>query len=277
VRAGATWKWQGGHDVAIAADGRTWTHDAEIVATNEKVTVPAGTFAAVHVRVASADGGMARLTRDLWFAPGVGLVREQHRDAEQTIERELVAFAPGHDDREARLREHLDRELADPKTAAWNNRPFVQWLEDGAELLLLQGAVAVVRTDAGASLYHVCPKTVHRFRADDGATLAAVMRAEFETQTALPPASVPTTGLALLLARAEASRLGFARIREVPVTLAPPRSLPRDGLRTAAVEVSGGALDGTERRVAVWLSLRRQSNVQISTDYEDQRAAPKAR
>lgn len=265
VRKGNTWQWQGGNDLA-AADGRGWQHIATIVATDERIAVPAGSFAAVHVRVESSHEGTIQLTRELWFAPQVGLVREHHRDAELDLERALVSFAPGPDDRERRLREHLDRELANPRTPAWNNSPFVQWLDGGPELLLLQGSIAVVRTDAGAALYHVGPDTVRRFEAADNGTLGAVVRAEFGTETALPPVHVPAASLALLLARAEASRLGFARIEPVPVTLAPRRELPRDAHRTAAVEVKGGALDGTERRVAAWVALRRQSLVQVATD-----------
>lgn len=272
-KAGSQWQWQGKHDIAVAFPERGWTHVAEIVAGEELVAVPAGSFRAVHVRVVSSHDGQAQLHRDLWFAPNVGIVREQHRDAEMSFQRELVAFRTAKQDREARLRQEIDKDLMNPATPAWNNTPFVQWIEDGPEALLLPGALAVVRTDVGAKLWFVGADSVHALQANQATTLAPVMREAFGT--AMPPVDAPIESLARLLARAEAARLGFARIREVPVTLAPPRAPSNRSHRRAAVEVQGGALDGTTRRVAVWVAVSQSSDVQVATDLDPPKALPR--
>jgi len=276
ARKGDSWRWQGKHDVAFASDGHGWTHQATVVGTEEAITVPAGSFRAVHVRVESAHENVRQLLRELWFAPGVGLVRERHEDAEHDVERVLVAFAKPTDDREARVQRHLEEELANPKTPAWNNTPFVQWLEAGPEALWLPGAIAVVHTDTGSRLYYVGEKVLG-FAVNQRELLAASLRDAFGTETARLPNHVPIDALALLLARAEAARLGFERVREAPVTLKPQYAPHPASHRRAAVEVIGGARDGTDRRVALWIDLRRQSDVQFATDYVPPPAARQPR
>jgi hypothetical protein len=228
------------------------------------------------VHVASAHEDVKQLTRELWFAPDVGLVRERHQDAEHFVERVLVSFTKPTEDREARVQRHLEKELANPKTPAWNNTPYVLWLEAGPEALWLPGAIAVVHTESGSRLYYV-GDAVHGFAVNERELLAASLRDAFGTKTARLPNHVPVEDLALLLARAEAARLGFERVRKVPVTLKPDHPLPRDSHRRAAVEVIGGARDGTDRRVAVWIALRRDSDVQFATDFVPPPAARQPR
>jgi hypothetical protein len=61
------------------------------------------------------------------------------------------------------------------------------------------------------------------------------------------------------------------------VSLTPRRPVPRDSHRHTAVEVIGGAPDGTLRRVAVWLTIRRSTDLQVATDVVDPDAAGRSR
>jgi hypothetical protein len=79
LTAGATWQltYQDDHTSATKAPKTTsttenWSCDA----TDQTVTVPAGTFSAVQItRTDTASGGSAKTQ---WFVPGVGKIREQN-------------------------------------------------------------------------------------------------------------------------------------------------------------------------------------------------------
>jgi hypothetical protein len=75
---------------------RMTTHkSAKIVSDNAEITVPAGTYRTVHVRVlAESEAGGAR-TEDQWFAFGVGLVKTSYTTDGRTTDRVLMAFTPG--------------------------------------------------------------------------------------------------------------------------------------------------------------------------------------
>jgi len=77
------------------------THkSATIISTNAKVTVPAGTYTAIHIRTQSESDTWGDITIDSWYAPGVGLVKSVsktfHRGEHfRTDERALTSFTPG--------------------------------------------------------------------------------------------------------------------------------------------------------------------------------------
>lgn len=246
--------------------GATWrcgAHTATLVDAAAEVLVPAGRFTTAHVRI---DGPAPR---ELWFADGVGLVRERRVDGERREVRELTAFAPGADTRRERLLAHLDELLGKGHVPAFNNTPWIGWIDRAPEAMVLPGHVAVVKTETWSRCWYVDAHGCHAFEPREADRIALAARAAFGTDTALPPADVPAEALALLLARTWAERLHLANVtRAAEVTLT-ARPLLGDSPRRAAVQVAGGAPDGTERRVAVWLSLDRSSDVQVATDADD--------
>ena len=58
----------------------------------EQVTVPAGTFRALRVDTGSRSGSGFRAEASVWYAPGVGTVRQVHGETEVLA---LQSFAPG--------------------------------------------------------------------------------------------------------------------------------------------------------------------------------------
>jgi hypothetical protein len=262
-----TWTWRG-PDVTddAAGDLAELEHHATLVATEAKITVGAGTFRAVHVRIDSERGGTAVGTHSLWFAPGVGLVREErHRGEERTV-RELQTFKLPRTTPRDRLVAHLERELGrNPKFPVFHATPWIVWVDDLPEALLLPGRIAVAKAETWSKCFYVDEKAVIEFEPREADKVALAARAAFGTKTAAPPATLPLRSLALLLARTHAERCNLGRVRETAPTLQSER---KPGVKgdTVNVEVIGGAPDGTDRRVAIWLTLARFSDVRIVTD-----------
>jgi hypothetical protein len=88
---GDTWEWKG--DVGKEKASVTFTNDGE-----EEITVPAGKYKAWKISAVMEIGGVKH-TGSNWFAPGVGLVRQESRfesggkKHESVIE--LKSFEPG--------------------------------------------------------------------------------------------------------------------------------------------------------------------------------------
>ena len=261
----AQWTWQGPHDLVTDEQGRDFTHRATNLGA-KSITVPAGTFQTTHVAIDSLRDGHVQLRRELWFAPGVGIVRDQHHDAIRTVLRELARFAPPAIDDEQRLRSAVDELLRNDRFEPWNNRPHVAWLEAGPEALQLPGRIALVYTDTSAQAWYVGEKEVCWCNPHQADQLAGAVRAAFGGDSALLADEVPLAPLALLLARTEAARQHLGRVTPVAVSLTPARALPVESHRQAGAEVQGGALDGTTARIAVWIAVHRFTQVQIATD-----------
>ncbi len=114
---------------------------SELVALDESITVPAGTYRTLHVRQQS-EGRWGRNTTDFFWAPGVGLVRQVDRHGERVQTRELVAFRPG-----AAAPATVDREAV---AQAWAGDDVpLEWLERGHEACYLHGAFVVARPQDG--------------------------------------------------------------------------------------------------------------------------------
>lgn len=261
----ATWEWEG---PLAGVEGGTpcmWKHRATLVAAAEEVTVPAGTFRAVHVKIVSEYGGISH-ERELWFAPGTGVVRDERRRGAQHEIRVLKEYRAGHDTRRDALLAHLDEQLKNPRKPPFNMTPFVVWVDGAPEAMLLPGRIAVVKAETWSGCYYVDGDRVFAFdlRTKEGTWQAAT--AAFGTpNTAVPPDWMPLRSLALLLARAHAEQCDLGHVRPTEPTLQPERALPQHG-RTEHVEVIGGANDGTTRRVAVWLTFDRSAVIQIVSD-----------
>lgn len=267
LASGTEWKWRG-PDFADDAGGdlSELAHRATLVATGAKVTVGAGAFAAVHVRINTERLGTAVGTHSFWFAPGVGLVREEVvRGGVHTV-RELQAFKVPRTTPHDRLVKHLERELVqNPKFPVFHATPWIVWVDDLPEALLLPGRIAVAKAETWSKCFYVDEKAVVEFEPREADRIALAARAAWGTKTAVPPATLPVRSLALLLARAHAERCNLGRVHETAPTLSPARQ-PRTKGETVQVEVIGGAPDGTNRRVAVWLTTAPFSDVQIVTD-----------
>lgn len=270
----AEWEWQGPHDLVADEQGRDFTHRGTNLGA-ARITVGAGTFATTHVRIESLRDGVVQVRRELWFAPGIGIVRDLHRDAIRTVERTLTCFtAPAVDD-EQRLRTAVDEQLHSDRFQPWNNRPHAAWLEAGPEALQLPGRIALVRTDTSAQAWFVGEKDVRWFKPGSADQLAGAVRAAFGGDSALLPDDVPLAPLALLLARTEAARQHLGKVTPTELSLTPRGPLPGDSHRQAAVQVRGGALDGTTANIAVWITVRGFTQVQLATDLTapDERSA----
>ncbi len=266
LQPGARWEWTGAHDLLTDTGGATFRHEATCTTLVAETNPPAGRFLTTHVRVVSKLDGKQVATRELWFAAEVGIVRERHQDGTREWTRELQRFEPAPDD-VPRLRAYVEAGLLRSEPA-WTNPPAVRWHEGGAESLLVPGRIAVTEGERGSRLYYVAAGKdgIASFGVMRGDNAIAASRLAFGSDTAVPPESVPVRDIAVLLARTEADRRGMLRVHEVPLTLTPNRPQATDSHRRAAVQVQGGARDGTTRNVAVFLTLRRFTELQIATD-----------
>jgi hypothetical protein len=98
---GLTWKWvepwrgqTAGEVDEVALRRLDRQASAVVVAEQEPVSVPAGDFNAVHVRVTSVDGYGHRSFADHWYAFGVGLVKSVHKSPDGELEQVLTKFEP---------------------------------------------------------------------------------------------------------------------------------------------------------------------------------------
>lgn len=99
---GLTWTWiepfrgqTSGHVTAADIEKMKSYVTATIVAEDEELKVPAGTYKAMHVRVTSESDSMGKSVSDNWYVFGVGLVKSVTKSPEWTQERTLTAFTPG--------------------------------------------------------------------------------------------------------------------------------------------------------------------------------------
>lgn len=248
-----------------------WRHQAETLGL-EDVVVPAGRFAAQHVRMRSERDGEPTQLRDLWFAKGVGVVKEVRASGSHQRTQQLQSYSgQPHADTERLLR-HLDEEQRSPKVAAFNNAPRISWLQAGPEALLIAGRIAVVHTDSWQKCYLVGEDRIRSFDPTDASTMAPMAMMAFASKSALPPEGAALPALALLLARSIAALHQFGHVHEVPVTL-PPKPELRQGGRLGSAQIIGGALDGSERNIAVWLRVERVCDLHVNSDLPAPKAA----
>ncbi len=161
----------GGRTENVALDQR-----AELVAAAAEVRVPAGTFRAVHVRIvpAAAGGaagdmgdagvaGDAGVVEQLWFAPGVGIVRATRDHGGVTTESmELRSSTPG---REVPAAEQVLRTFLAKDAGVTNFGPVqsTAWLAASGELLLPSSRFAVVTFVDRTVVYRVQDGKVTEF------------------------------------------------------------------------------------------------------------------
>ena len=231
--------------------------------------VPAGRYVAEHIRIRSQRQGSATQLRDIWLTPAVGVVQEVRTCGTKKHSQKLTSFTAGQGPDTQRLLRFLLEEQRNPKTEPFNNAPRVTWLEAGPEALLVAGRIAAVHTDNWRRCYFVARDRILPFAPAEISWFAPVAHTAFETKTARPAEHVSLHGLALLLARAAAALEQFGRVTEEPVTLAPRRKLPVKlsiNGRQASAQIVGGALDGTTRHIAVWLTIDRNCDLHLVTD-----------
>ncbi len=258
-------RWHGFGCLANGDDVHAdWLHQTTLLARDVAVAVPAGEFRAVHVRIRSTRGQSSR-ERELWLAPGTGIVREELRADGAREVRRLTAFEPGRDVRRAELRAHLAAELHDPNRKPYDHPPWIAEIDDAPEAMLLPGRICIARAGTWTRCYYVDAAGAHPFDYLEADRAAVAARAAFGSDSALPPETVPAEALALLVARTHAEVCNLRRLRRVEPTLQPAHAAPHDG-RHAHVELRGGAPDGTMRRVAVWLTLARSSHLEVVAD-----------
>lgn len=132
------WSWSEGTDAA--PDERR----ATVVAAEEVVRVPAGTWKAVRIRVEAFEGGTdVATTTERWFVRDVGMVLEE-RTTPDVIERlELRSFTRGRDQSAER---QTTLQMLAPPNWLWSARGAakVVWLDRGPGSVAFGGRFAVV-------------------------------------------------------------------------------------------------------------------------------------
>jgi hypothetical protein len=114
---------------------------AAVLSFDEPVTVPAGTFRAVHVQIAELDDDVVK--SDLWFARDTGLVRSLRQDKDGTEETELQTFARGRDQASDRL---STVQMLAPPDWLWSKHgtAAITWFEKSPGSVMFDGRFAIV-------------------------------------------------------------------------------------------------------------------------------------
>jgi hypothetical protein len=145
------WEWE------VEERSVTVVHRATLVAFDEAVSVPAGPFRAVHVRVEEfGDEREPGATEDSWFARDVGLVRLE-RSTKKTRElTELLAFARGRDQTQERL---ATLQMLAPPAWLWTKHgaATIRWLDQDAGSVAFGGRFAVIGDGAALQVAFVRP------------------------------------------------------------------------------------------------------------------------
>lgn len=79
LAAGARWMESYTEVVTVTGMASTTTAKTEdwtVVATAEQITIPAGTYCALHLRRVSTVGGIAGSDKDYWFVRDLGKIKE---------------------------------------------------------------------------------------------------------------------------------------------------------------------------------------------------------
>lgn len=114
---------------------------AAVLAFDEQVKVPAGTFRAVHVQIAELTSDVVKT--DLWFARGTGLVRSVRQAKDRTEVTELTKFVPGSDQTELRL---ATLQMLAPPDWMWSKRgaATITWFEQEITSVQFGGRFAIL-------------------------------------------------------------------------------------------------------------------------------------
>jgi len=272
VGATRRWEWRGpllgvdvgsGDKAGSSAPGQ-WLHRAEAFG-QESVQVPAGTFVTERIRIRSELAGREPRLRTVWLSPKVGVVQEVRRCGASQRTQRLKQYTPGGEAATDRLVRHVEGLLQRGSVEAYNNTPRVTWLEAGPEALTVAGRIAAVHTDGWSRNYFVGPERIAPFEVTSPGGLTRVAYVAFDSKTAVPKPQTDLHALALLLARAEAGLHQFGNVHEVPVTLAWNEDL-LDADQQASAQITGGALDGAQRNIAVRLRFGRRWQHEAVTD-----------
>jgi len=269
--AGRRWQWRGPLRGQLLGMGPAdpepldWHHEGESFG-RKSIVVPLGKYDAEHVRIRSQCDGCETHEREVWLANGVGIVKQVLRIGKKEWRGQLVEYTRGKGDGSKRVRDYLDEQLKKGRGVAFNNEPLVSWVNMAPEAMRLPGRIAVVTTDGFIDTFYVDDERVMQFSPHNEAIVGAVAQRIFGAKTARPPEDEPLKPLALMLARTVAARRQLGNVCETKVTLTPPR-LPQTEGRNVCVEVIGGDLDSTPRRIAVWLHAGKRSQMLIATDF----------
>ncbi|MBK8096874.1 MAG: hypothetical protein IPK26_07195 [Planctomycetes bacterium] len=261
ITADDRWQWQeGNRDQPI-------DQIAELLATATPIDVRAGRFTTTHVRITARRGDQVLGTRELWFAPVVGIVRDDRHGDGSLRRRELVDFQAGRDveaERDRRLRANI----VDDPTLAATGPPWIGWLRDGAESLALPGRFAVIKNDGKSLCCYVDDQRVHRI-VDLG---NAANWSNVDLRTRRDPRAfdqTSPTALARAIARLHAERCNMAGVEPVGVitrNLTAPLP-PDDEQQLATVEFAAVAPDLRRHHVTVlvqWLPAGRRTGLGIA-------------
>jgi hypothetical protein len=191
------WEWQ------VETKDETFVWRASLVAFDEAVTVPAGSFRAVHVHVEAfgENPGLVE-TEDSWFARDVGLVRQQRTTDKVQEVTELLAFTRGRDQTQERL---ATLQMLAPPAWLWKRRgaATIRWLDQDAGSVAFGGRFALVGDGADLQLAFVRPGAFVALAADGAVSWKEIARGESQPDHEL---------IATTAARLHAARLRLADV-----------------------------------------------------------------
>jgi len=164
------WEWE------VKAKDETVVHRASLVAFDERITVPAGTFRAVHVRVFAFDEQREpTATEDSWFARDIGLVRLERNAGTLREVTELLTFTRGRDQTQERL---ATLQMLAPPAWLWTKHgaAAIRWLDQDAGSVAFGGRFALVGDGAELQVAFVKPGTFAPLPAAGAAAWQEVVR-----------------------------------------------------------------------------------------------------
>jgi hypothetical protein len=270
VAVGKSWDWS----EAIRIRGTaakpmpvqpTWHHHCEIMALDEPVTVPAGTFRAVKVHRTSRQQRYDRTaeqppdregTCTTWFAPGVGIVKEVLGPGLRVLE--LTAFTPPQAVAPALTPAAIARRLdLDPaQTAALRS------LSPDAVGGGLQSSFLALDAGDRAELVRVFRDQVARFDATSPADWNRLIEEERLVDPERPDPSAPWSELALAIASLHGVQTGGGRAIWFST---PGHSIRQreDGTREFTVQLQSNSHKNIPRAVKIQLDGARLRSLQV--------------
>lgn len=243
-------------------------HVGELLALHEDVTVPAGKFATMHIRI-TTTGSLERVV-DQWFAAGVGLVKSVATEANGQLTKELLRHAAASTpapDHAAILKDALGLQRGEP----------THWLSLDSAAFHLRCRFAIVRPRVGHPTCWVVDDRAQPIGTDDLPAWQRIWSSfqasdpEFTIAALQRPAGrfladeAPLMALASLAAQVECARRNLQIGR---TTRSESTTAQKPGDITAVAAVAAVDLDGQEHELQIHVDQRGDALVALKVTCE---------